>query len=112
MSHLGKVQEFVKKNLKYKFYRFDKERNIQVFKNGGWHFNNILSPENISKKLKTFAHTEYSGDQFSSIEVIRNKIEERKDLFNRGYVYEKINLDETFPKYLLENINIYKDYIL
>ena len=100
------------KNLKYKFYRFDKERNIQVFKNGGWHFNNILSPENISKKLKTFAHTEYSGDQFSSIEVIRNKIEERKDLFNRGYIYEKINLDETFPKYLLENINIYKDYIL
>ena len=40
------------KNLKYKFYRFDKEKNIELFTNGGWHFNNLLSPENISKKLK------------------------------------------------------------
>ena len=61
------------KNLKYKFYRFDKEKNIELFTNGGWHFNNLLSPENISKKLKTFAHTEYSDDKFSSIEIIKKK---------------------------------------
>ena len=100
------------KNLKYKFYRFDKERNIQLFQNGGWHFNNIMSPEDISKKLRTFAHTEYSRDTFSSPNVIKKKIEDKKDLFNRGYEYERIDLDESFPKYLLENIKIYKDYIL
>ena len=40
-----------KKNLRYKFYRFDKEKNIQIFENAGWHFNNVMSPERISKKL-------------------------------------------------------------
>ena len=45
-------------------------------------------------------------------EVIQKKIEERKDLFNRGYIYEKIELDDTFPKYLLDNKNIYKHFIL
>ena len=100
------------KNLKYKFFRFDKEKNIEIFQNGGWHFNNIMTPENISKKLKTFAHTEYSDDKYSSIKVIQKKIEERKDLFNRGDIYEKIELDDTFPKYLLDNKNIYKHFIL
>ena len=100
------------KNLKYKFYRFDKEKNIQLFQNGGWHFNNIMSPENISKKLKTFAHSEFSGDKFSSTEIIKNKIENRIDLFNRGYKFEKIELDNSFPRYLLENKNFYKDFIV
>ena len=100
------------KNLKYKFYRFDKEKNIQLFQNGGCHFNNIMSPENISKKLKTFAHSEYSGDEFSSTEIIKNKIENRIDLFNRGYKFEKIELDNSFPRYLLENKNFYKDFIV
>ena len=100
------------KNLKYKFYRIDKEKNIELFLNGGWHFNNIMTAEKISKKLKTFAHTEYSDDEFSSIDTIRKKIENRKDLFNRGYEYEKVKLDESFPKYLLDNKEIYKDYIL
>ena len=30
------------KNLNYNILRFDKEKNIQIHKNGGWHFNNIL----------------------------------------------------------------------
>ena len=65
MKHLGKVQKFVKKkdlksidfmrekikkkNLNYKFYRFDKEKNIEIFEDGGWHFNNLMKPEMISK---------------------------------------------------------------
>ena len=36
-----------------------------------------MSPEKISLKLKTFAHQEFSGDQFSSIRVIKEKIEKK-----------------------------------
>ena len=61
------------KNLKYKFYRIDKEKNIQIFEDGGWHFNNIMSPEKISVKLKTFAHSEYSSEEFSSPQNIKKK---------------------------------------
>tara|TARA_B100001248_G_scaffold179558_1_gene136560 strand:- start:250 stop:1059 length:810 start_codon:yes stop_codon:yes gene_type:complete len=100
------------KNLKYKFYRLDKEKSIEIFDNGGWHFNNLMQPELISKKLKTFAHTEFSGDQFSSIEIIKKKIEEKVDLFNRGHKYSYVKLDDTFPKYLINNLEKYKDFIL
>ena len=105
-------QKIKSKNLKYYFFRFDKEKDIEIFKNGGWHFNNIMSPEDISLKLKTFAHTEFSSDKFSNIDVIKKKIEKKIDLFERGHSYEKISLDETFPRYLIENLDKYKSFIL
>ena len=124
---LGREQKFVKKknlksidfmrekvrkkNLRYKFYRFDKEKNIQIFENAGWHFNNVMSPEKISKKLKTFAHNEFSSEEFSSVETIRNKINAKVDLFNRNEKYEVVRIDEGFPKYLLDNLLKFKDYI-
>ena len=100
-----------KKNLRYKFYRFDKEKNIQIFENAGWHFNNVMSPEKISKKLKTFAHNEFSSEEFSSVGTIRNKINAKVDLFNRNEKYEVVRIDEGFPKYLLDNLLKFKDYI-
>ena len=53
------------KNLQYGIFRFDKEKNIQIFDKAGWHFNNIMTPDEISKKLKTFAQTEFSKEEFS-----------------------------------------------
>ena len=113
LKSINFMREKVKrKNLKYKFYRFDKEKNIEIFNDSGWHFNNLLPPEEISKKLKTFAHTEYSSDRFSSIEIIQKKIDERIDLFERGEKYKKEVLNDKFPKYLLENLSKYKDFII
>ena len=100
------------KNLKYSFFRFDKEKNIQIYKNAGWHFNNLMSSQDISLKLKTFAHEEFSGDEFSSPDIINEKIEKKIDLFNRGHTYVKKNLDKSFPKYILDNLNKYKEYIV
>ena len=105
-------EKIKKKNLKYNFFRFDKEKNIEIFANGGWHFNNLMSPELISKKLKTFAHKEFSGDEFSSIDVIKMKIDQRIDLFKRGEKYDVVKIDDTFPDYLLKNLNQYKNYII
>ena len=93
------------------FYRFDKEKSIEIFEKGGWHFNNLMQPEDISKKLKTFAHKEYKSEYYSSIEVIRKKIDQRIDLFDRGEKYKVVKVDETFPKYLIENLDKYKKYI-
>ena len=100
------------KNLKYNFYRIDKERNLEIFENGGWHFNNIMSPEKISTKLKTFAHTEFSNDKYSSPKIIKKKIDQKIDLFDRGNQLIKIDLNHAFPKYLINNIDKYKDWII
>ncbi len=105
-------QKVRSKNLKYKFYRLDKEKNIQIFDNAGWHFNNILTPDEISIKLKTFAHSEFATENYSSPGIIKQKIHERMDLFGRGHDYKKIEIDNTFPEYLKNNLEKYKKYII
>ena len=105
-------QKIKSKNINYNFLRIDKEKNIQIFNAGGWHFNNILDPQEISLKLKTFAHSEFSSEEFSSPNVIKEKIEKKIDLFNRGHNYKKIEINETFPKYFLNNLEKYKKFII
>ena len=105
-------QKVRSKNLKYKFYRFDKEKSIQIFNDAGWHFNNLLSPEEISLKLKTFAHSEFADDKYSSPKVIKKKIDLRIDLFERGHIYQKKEIDNTFPKYLIDNQDKFKKFII
>ena len=105
-------QKVKSKNLKYNFFRIDKEKSIELFDDAGWHFNNLLSPEKISKKLKTFAHSEFSIDRYSSPDIIKQKIEKKIDLFERGHQYQKIELDNTYPKFILENLNEFNEFIL
>ncbi|MDA7770094.1 glycosyl transferase family 17 [Candidatus Pelagibacter sp.] len=100
------------KNLKYNILRVDKEKSIEVFKGAGWHFNNLMSPEKISLKLKTFAHTEFAIDNFSSEKIIKEKISRQVDLFERGHKYSYKKIDESFPKYLLDNKNLFSEFIL
>ena len=104
-------QKIKSKNLKYNFFRFDKEKDIKIFENAGWHFNNILNAEEISLKLKTFAHTEFASEKFSSTKQINQKIKNKTDLFERGHKYKVIKLDDSFPKYLLKNIDKFKNFI-
>ena len=105
-------QKVKSKNINYPFWRIDKEKNIQIFENAGWHFNNIMSPELISKKLQTFAHTEFRDEKYSSIKVIKKKIENKIDLFERNHLYIKQDLSSEFPEYLIKNMKVYKDFIL
>jgi beta-1,4-mannosyl-glycoprotein beta-1,4-N-acetylglucosaminyltransferase len=104
-------QKILSKNLK-KFYKFNIEKNIEIIDNGGWHFNNIMSPKKISIKLRTFAHSEFSDNRFSSYKIIEHKIKKKIDLFERGHTYKKVKLDEDFPKFLLDNKKKYNKFIL
>ena len=105
-------QKVLKKNLNKAFWKFYKEKNIEIIENGGWHFNSIISPAEISKKLRTFAHTEFSKNQYSDINIIKKNIEEHKDLFGRNITYTKVNMDNSFPEYILKNKNNLKEWIL
>ena len=102
----------LRKNLKYSFLRLDKEKNIQIFNDAGWHFNNLMTYDEMSLKLKTFAHSEFSDEKFSSVDVIKYKVDNRMDLFERGHLYKKVDLNDKFPKYILDNKIKFKDFIL
>ena len=104
-------QKILKKNIRYPFWRIDKEKNIQLINDGGWHFNYLLEPEKISKKLKTFAHIQYNKDEFTNVDVIKENINKKRDLFNRKHKYYKVQLDDTFPDYILKNQSKFNQWI-
>ena len=97
---------------KYPFWRLDKPRNLQIIENGGWHFAYLQNSEKISEKIKSFSHGEFNTSDFSNAENIEKKIKMGKDIFDRKINYKKINIDDTFPKYILKNLNKYKDWII
>jgi beta-1,4-mannosyl-glycoprotein beta-1,4-N-acetylglucosaminyltransferase len=66
----------------------------------------------ISTKIKTFAHTEFNADRFSSIKVIKKKIDDKQDLFERGHFYKKVKINKSFPEYILKNKNDFKKFIV
>ena len=41
--------------------------------------------------------------KMSNILLINNKIEQKKDLFDRGYDFKVLKVDQTFAKFIYEN---------
>ncbi len=97
---------------KYPFWRIDKVRNLQIIKDGGWHFAYLQTPENISKKIKSFAHGEFNRSDIVNEESIRLKIEKGQDIFERGYNLKKVEVDSSFPQYILKNKDELKKWIV
>ena len=86
--------------------------NHQILKDGGWHFTSIKSPSEIITKLKSFAHSEIVKQNMLNEEYIKNKIDNHKDIFEREIIYKKIEIDENFPKYLLENKEKFNKFLI
>ncbi len=105
-------QKIRSKNLKYSLLRFDKEKSIELFSKAGWHFTNVMSPKEISLKLKTYAHTEFSSEKFTNEETIKLKILKQIDLFERGHKYVKIKLDKSFPDFIISNKEKFNEWII
>ena len=97
---------------KYPFWRLDKPKNLQIIENGGWHFAYLHSAENISKKIKSFAHGEFNLKHLTDEEEIKKRIEKRQDVFNRGYKIKKVEIDDSFPDYVRYNKELLKDWII
>ena len=96
---------------KYPFWRFDKPRNLQIIQNGGWHFAYLQSAENISKKIKSFAHGEFNKDHLSDEEKIKQRIQKGEDVFERGFKLKRINIDDSFPDFIKQNQSMLKNWI-
>ncbi len=105
-------KKILKRNINKSFWKFNIEKDIKIINDGGWHFNNLYPVEVISKKLKVFPHQEFSSDKFSNIDIIKKKISNLEDLFNRGHQYKKIEIDDSYPEFLIKNLEKYKYYIL
>jgi len=105
-------KKIIKNNISKPFWKINVEKNIEIIQNGGWHFNNLYSLELIKKKIETFPHTEFNCEEFTKIENIKKRVDNLEDIFDRGYKFEKVPIDESYPKYMIKNLNLFKDYII
>ena len=115
------------KDRKYSLYRFDvlfsqtKFIDLKIIENGGWHFTNLKSAEEIEHKLRSYLHhREFDVNPISINEIkniIKNKLaiydltlDKRTQKIGHGKKLEKYPLDR-LPKFLQDNLNNYKEWI-
>lgn len=68
---------------------------------GGWHLSYWNIPENISNKIKSFAHQEFNSEKYTNVDNIKKAIIEGTDLFHRDWVpYEKVDRNTIDPEIL------------
>ena len=115
------------KNKSYSFWRLDvlfskiKHNSVYFVNNGGWHFSNIKSPEDLEIKMLNFLHHvdyEQSGLTLDDLKkLIREKkvmydhsIDKRGNKWREGKKLKKSQLKE-MPEYVIKNISKYKKWI-
>jgi beta-1,4-mannosyl-glycoprotein beta-1,4-N-acetylglucosaminyltransferase len=112
---------------KYPIWRFDiifsnkKYNNIQYIENGGWHFTNIKSPEDLEKKFLNFLHHQDFEASGLKLADIKEMIKDKKILYDLGIdqrdykwsgikTLHKVGLSE-MPDYLSYNHKKYSDWL-
>ena len=100
------------RNLKFKdypFWRIDK-LNQQIIK-GGWHFSYLQTPSQILNKIKSFSHGEFNKENLNE-EKIEEKIHQSQDIFDRKIKLKKIDIDESFPDYIIKNKKKFLNWVV
>lgn len=108
------------KNKKYPFWRLDvyfnklKSMNVEIVNNGGWHFNNLKTAEELYRKLINQGHHNEFDASKITVEELQKKIDNNVAFYNHKadktvinkydfeYKLKKIS-DDDLPKYLTKN---------
>ncbi len=115
------------KDKKYPFWRIDvlfsdkKYSNLKFIDNGGWHFSNMKTPEDIEKKMRTYLHhREYDINPLGK-KKIEEIIKSKKSIYNLRADMKTEKFDGTqnlkatdgseLPDYIKENKKRFSSWI-
>ena len=91
-----------------------KENGVRV-ENGGWHFGYMggMGEKNLAKrigdKVVAAAHQEYNEEEI--LAQVVDRIMTGQDIFGRDAKFVRVDIDESYPKYLVEHQKEY-DYLI
>ena len=105
------------KNKKYPFWRVDtyfsalKERDLEIIKQGGWHFTNVKSPEELFIKLNNFGH--HNEFELSGISVKDLELQIKNKVVNYNHFADKMDISKFNFTHKLKNLelNLLPDYL-
>jgi beta-1,4-mannosyl-glycoprotein beta-1,4-N-acetylglucosaminyltransferase len=115
------------KDRKYPFFRLDtffsnkKYINVEIIKDGGWHFSNIKTAKEIEHKLRSYLHHKEFDDVPLSVQEIDKlvqskqaiydlKVDKRENKIGNGSILKKFEINK-LPNYIQANQNNLKDWI-
>ena len=103
------------------FYLKKKYNSISYIDNGGWHFTNIKSPEEIEKKLLNYTHHHEFEASKITLSQLKEKINNKKAIYDlsadsKKYKWDSEKLLKTIeiskmPDYIRENKNKYSEWL-
>ena len=117
------------KNKKYPFWRLDtsfsklKYINLEIIDDGGWHFTNVKTPEELYIKMNNFGHHDEFELSGLTIKDIENKIKNKEVFYNhfadksdqnKWKSNDKLEITDELllPSYLLQNKIKYNSWLV
>ena len=115
------------KNKKYPFWRIDTlffffiQISLEIIKDGGWHFTNVKTPEELFIKLNNFGHHNEFELSNLSVNDLKNQIDNKivnynhladktiKNKYDFNYKLKRLDM-ELLPKFLQLNKIKYDDW--
>lgn len=76
---------------------------------GGWHFGYMGGADAIRTKIKAYAHDEFNHPDI--LDNLEQRLYLKKDAIGRQYQYQVVPIDESYPKYIRDNLDKFKDWI-
>jgi beta-1,4-mannosyl-glycoprotein beta-1,4-N-acetylglucosaminyltransferase len=80
-----------------------------TLENAGWHWSFLGGEEAINKKITSYAHEEYDNEE--TLSQVKTRMMNLEDVFNRGFRLEKVEMDDSYPEYILNNLDKYSHLI-
>lgn len=92
----------------YLFPEYIKNRPLEIIERAGWHFNNLVSEDEILQKIESSSHVEWNTPEVRAraIENYRNG----RDIYT-GQAHLKVEIDQFFPQGVTSNISRWSPYI-
>lgn len=85
----------------------------QIIEHAGWHFGYLGDREYLVDKAKSFSHQEVNTPEFiAQIDPDASIAKKTSWLQTSDERYETVELDDYFPKYLIDNKDKYQKFIL
>lgn len=82
-----------------------------VVENGGWHFSFMGGVERVLEKLDAFAHQERNVPEFTNPKTLAELIHKGALTFGKDWEFEFVTIDNTFPRYVLDNSETFASWI-
>ena len=72
----------------------------------------IFKYKNLCEYKDNYVFFNKIDESFLNKKAIEANIRNQKDIIGRNDIFKKENIDNSYPQYILENINKYKNWII